>query len=226
MTDLWEQRLRDFSRTPAPVERMRRRISDGPTWSPSPPHRGGLVTIVVALSVFAAGGALAWSMLRPSSGSQAAAGGTKANVTVATPDVTGGRPIATFSNGLATSQGALDEYSWKGDAHAEPFPPTIQDFLEVVRGTPVRVRGENEPDQEWLFLADPETFEAIDGTRGLISDVGATLLDAYPGDYVLVLQESWGCVDNTSSDSCFASGSQVEKQASLLTFYFGVRVVP
>jgi hypothetical protein len=182
---------------------------------------------VLALGVFVLAGVAVWTALGPFSGPGhgAAAGGTRAVVTVRTPEQTREAPEATFTNGLSVAEAALDEYMWDGKSHAEPFPPTLSSFLAVAQGTPLELRGKEDPDRTWVFLADPETFAAVEGTAGVAADVADHLFTVTPGKYVLVIQQSWGChYDPSSASSCFATGGQSQHQ-SLLTFYFGVTIV-
>jgi hypothetical protein len=225
MTERWERQVRELSKLQAPSERIWSRVGEGPH-PDRPPSSGRRVTAaVVALGVFMLGGLAAWTALRPTrAGFGAAAGGTQAIVTIRTPEQTGGAPEARFSNGLSVADGVLDEYMWDGVSHDEPFPPKLSSFLPVVQGTPLELEGKDQPDRTWVFLADPETFQALEGSAGVAADVGDSVFAVAPGDYVLVVQQSWGChYESVSSTSCFVTGGGSQHQ-SLLTFYFGVTI--
>jgi hypothetical protein len=226
MPEPWERQVRRLKEMKAPTERIWTRVGEGPTPDRSPSASQRVVAVVVALAVFTVGALVAWSALRPSSDTiGASAGGTKAIVTVKAPSQTGGDPKAILDNGLSEADAALDEYTWEGDSHAEPFPPDISSYLSIVQGTPLDVRGQDTPDRTWVFLANSRTFDGIDGTAGALSEVAGSLF-MEPGKYILVIQQSWGCrFASPSATSCFASGEQSARQ-SLLTFYFGVTVVP
>jgi hypothetical protein len=227
MPEPWERQVRRLREMKAPTERIWTRVEEGPRPDRPPSASQRVVAVVVALAVFAVGALIAWTALRPSSGTiGAAAGGTKAIVTVKAPSQSGGDPKAILDNGFSQTDAALDEYTWEGESHAKPFPPDISSYLSIVQGTPLDVRGQETPDRTWVFLANSRTFNAIDGTAGVLSEVADSLFVVEPGKYILVIQQSWGCrFASPSATSCFVSGEQSSRQ-SLLTFYFGVTVVP
>jgi hypothetical protein len=227
MPERWEMQVRQLKEMEAPTERIWTRVGEGPRPDRPPSRPQRAVAVVVAFAVFIVGALAAWSALRPSSGTiGSAAGGTKAVVIVKAPSQTGGDPEAVLDNGLSQADAALDEYLWEGKSHAEPFPPDISSYLSIVQGTPLDVRGNDQPDRTWVFLADPQSFAGIDGTAGVLSEVADSLLMVAPGNYVLVIQQSWGCrFASPSSTSCFVSGERSAHQ-SLLTFYFGITIVP
>jgi hypothetical protein len=66
-----------------------------------------------------------------------------------------------------------------------PFPPDISSYLSIVQGTPLDVRGQETPDRTWVFLANSRTFNAIDGTAGVLSEVADSLFVVEPGKYIL-----------------------------------------
>jgi hypothetical protein len=225
MTERWQGRVRDLSRVEAPVDGMWARVAEGPRPERGPSRRHRSAVIATAFLVSATGAFLAWFALLPGSRIPPAAGGTEAIVRVQTPTQTGGAPAATLSNGIDSVTAALDVYEWNGESHREPFPPDVPGSLAVVRGTKLQITGDDTPDRISVFLADPNTFAGIPDTAGVLNAVAASIFDREPGEYVLVVQESWGChFESPSATSCFATGA-ASQHPSLLTFYFGVTIV-
>jgi hypothetical protein len=77
MPERWEQKLRSLRRLEMPTDRVWARIEQGPHPEPPPRMSTRLLVALVAFSVFAAGGSLAWLALRPTTRPTTSAGGTE-----------------------------------------------------------------------------------------------------------------------------------------------------
>ena len=224
MGDRWDLRVREIGRIEAPVERMWDRVLDGPRRPERPPTRPRASLLVASLGVLALV-FLAWFGLQPRSRLPHAAGGTEAVVRIETPAATGAEPSAWFSNGSDSVTAELDEYLWRGESHPGKFPPTIDAYLPVIHGTTLEVTGDDRPDRTWVFLARPGDLSGMDGSAGTLGDVAGSIFDVEPGEYVLVVQQSWGChFESPGATACFQTNPNPNDE-SLLTFYFGVRII-